>query len=159
MDTRSIILFVVLFLLIVVGMFTFSYLNKTEQATQPPTPLPPVEEPVLYPEITRIDAKHFFQDGVHTFVGELTLPTPCDLLDVTAQVAESAPEQITLDFSVINNAESCIQQLSMQRFLVTATASETASVRARFMGREVALNLIPALPGETPEEFEIFIKG
>lgn len=160
MDTRTITLVVAFFLLIVCGMFIFAYLNRSERATDVPqeTPAPAVPD-LAYPEITRIDAKHFYIDGTHTFVGELTLPTPCDLLEASATVAESYPEIITLDFRVINNAETCVAQLSTQRFLVSASASVDANVQAVFMGRPVTLNLIPAAPGETPDDFELFIKG
>lgn len=158
MDKRTIILVISLFALIVVGMFTFAYLKRSELAT-PPAVTPAVEEEVMYPDITRIDAKHYFIDGVHTYAGEIVMPTPCDLLETEALVLESYPEQIQLNFTVINNAEMCAQVMTAQRFIVSARASEEASARAFFMGREVELNLIPAAPGETPEEFELFIKG
>ncbi len=157
MDKRSIILVVSLFILIIAGMFTFAYIKSTEIVE---TPTPVVEEvEVPYENVTRITAKHFFEDGVHTFVGELELPTPCDLLEVNALVMESFPEQILLDFTVINNAEMCAQVITTQRFMVEASASEEATTAARFMGRTVELNLVPAAEGETPEEFELFIKG
>jgi hypothetical protein len=159
MDKRTITLVVILFLLIVVGMFTFAFLKRGEQVSVVVPQVPEANEPVAYPEITRIDTKHFFIDGVHTYVGEIMLPTPCDLLDVTAIVMESYPEQINLDFTVINNAEVCSQVVTAARFRVDATASELAVTAATFMGRKVELNLVPALPGETPEEFELFIKG
>jgi hypothetical protein len=69
------------------------------------------------------------------------------------------PEQVTLDFNVINNAEVCAQVVTTQRFKVEAQASEQAIIKARFMGREVELNLVPPSAGETPEDFELFIKG
>lgn len=159
MDKRTIVLVSVLFGLIVLGMFTFAFLSQTERNTAIVPPVPEDTEVDAYSGITRIDAKHFFNDGTHTFVGELVMPTPCDLVDVTALVRESYPEQIQLDFVVINNADSCAQVMTTQRFMVTATAGEAATTRATFMGRSVELNLIPALPGETPEDFELFIKG
>jgi len=157
MDKRSIILVVSVFLLIVVGMFVYAFLKSGEIAV--PVVVTPVEEVVPYANITRIDAKHFYIDGVHTFAGQIELPTPCDLLEVESVVAESYPEQITLNFTVINNSEMCAQVITAQRFKVSATASAEAIVHATFMGRPVELNLIPAAAGETPEEFEVFIKG
>jgi len=122
----------------------------------------PTEQPgevVPYADITRIDAKHYLIDGMHTLVGEVLMPTPCDLLESTAQVMESYPEQVIVDFSVINNAEMCTQVVTAQRFKVDFSASPEAVIRARFMGRDVELNLIPAAAGEKPEDFELFIKG
>ena len=138
----------------------FAFMKKDElKDQQQPTPEPTVEED-KYAHIDRIDGKHFYSDGVHTVVGEVPMPTPCDLLEVDAIVRESYPEQIQLDFSVLNNAEFCAEVVTPQRFKISASAhSPDADFRARFNGRSIELNLTPALPGETPEDFELFIKG
>jgi hypothetical protein len=159
MSNKTIVLFVSLFALIVAGMFLFTYLHK--QNTQADTPLPEQQStstPNMY-GITRIDGKHFFIDGVHTIVGELTLPTPCDLLTTDARVAESYPEQVTFAFSVVNTTETCAQVMTNQRFKVEASASKEANLAATFAGTPVELNLVEAAPGETPDTFELFIKG
>jgi hypothetical protein len=162
MNSRAIILAVVVFGLIVIGMFTFAYLERSSQyqnresendaASAPATTTDSIGE-------LRIDAKHFVAAGTHTFAGTLEMPTPCHLLQVEASVLESFPEQIVLDFTVLNNAEMCPQVITPQRFKVSASASEQAVVSARFMGQPVDLNLIPAAAGETPDDFELFIKG
>jgi len=150
---------VVLFVLIIVGMFAFSHVKKTE-INNPEQPSVVTEDIVLpYENVKRVDAKHYFIDGVHTFVGEIELPTPCDLLEGEAVIMESYPEKINLDFTVINTSDTCTQVITNQRFMIEAQASEEASVVASFMGRDVELNLIPAAEGETPDEFELFIKG
>lgn len=161
MNQRAIIMTLVLFALIVIGMFTFAYLKKQEAAEVTEAPAT-AETPAAfdpYAGITRIDGKHYYIDGTHTVVGEIALPTPCDLLESEVFVAESFPEQVTIDFSVINNSESCIQQVTAARFMVEAGVAEAATWSARLQGRSVELNLIPAAPGETPDEFELFIKG
>lgn len=140
-------------------MFTYAHLKKAELQTQNQPEPAQTEEEIPYPYITRIDAKHYFIDGKHTLVGEIEMPTPCDLVETSASVMESFPEQVIVDFTVINNAEMCAQALTAQRFKVDFQASMEASIAARFMGRAVDLNLIPAAAGETPDEFEIFIKG
>ncbi|MCA9362338.1 hypothetical protein KC906_03100, partial [Candidatus Kaiserbacteria bacterium] len=73
MSQKSIILVVSLFIIIVAGMFMYANLKKAELADEStPQPLPTEQEtPVPYPDITRIDAKHYFIDGVHTLVGEV----------------------------------------------------------------------------------------
>ncbi len=159
MQNKSAIAAVVVFGLIIVGMFVFAYLKKAELTEVVVTP--PVENtvPGPYDTITHIDAKHFFIDGVHTLAGEILMPTPCDLLNWDSLVAESMPEQVTVQFDVINTADMCAQAVTPQRFKVTFTASENASIRAMFEGRDIELNLIPPGEGETPEDFELFIKG
>lgn len=158
---RAVTIAIVIFALIVVGMFTFAYLKKGE--LEDVNPQQKEDQAVLaevkYAAITRVDAKHYLIDGVHTLVGEILMPTPCDLLESSVSVAESFPEQVMIDFSVINNAEFCAQVITPQRFKVTATVSPDATFSARFMGRSIDLNLIPAAAGEMPEDFELFIKG
>ena len=112
-----------------------------------------------YANIERVEAKHFYVDGVHTFAGEIPMPTPCDLLETDVEVREAFPEQIHINFTVINEADFCAQVITPQRFMVSAPASDEATVTASFMGRDIELNLIDPEPGETPEDFELFIKG
>jgi hypothetical protein len=157
MRHRDIVLITSLLGVIVVGMFTYTYLVKKSAPVETPTPTE--ELPADTYGISRIDAKHFYRDGVHTIVGELPMPTPCDLLTYSASVAESYPEQVTFDFDVVNTAEACAQVVTVQRFMVTATASADAILNARFMGQAVELNLVEAAANETPESFELFIKG
>ncbi len=151
---------ILIFLVIVVGMFAYAFMKQAQIANNE-TVVPEVSEPaVSYPSVERIDAKHYFIDGVHTVVGELALPTPCDLLEADAVVSGGdEPKTITINFNVINNAESCAQMMTVQRFMVSATATSDALFKAHFIDREVPLNLIPAARGETPDEFELFIKG
>ena len=159
MHKRAILMTIILFALIVVGMFVFAFLKKQEMQTQSPSQSSDVTTETPYDDITRIDATHFYIDGVHTLVGEIPMPTPCDLLESSATVAESFPEQITLDFQVINNADFCADIVTPQRFKVSAEASDEATFTALFENRVVELNLKEAAPGETPDDFEIFIKG
>ncbi len=146
--------------LLVAGMFGYAYMKKKE-ITQPPqdTPVAVTPDNSAYAGITRIDAKHFFINGTHTLVGEILMPTPCDLLNWTSSIAESMPEKVSVDFAVVNDSEMCAQVVTPQRFKVSFTASEKASITATFMGRPVELNLIPGEKGETPDSFELFIKG
>lgn len=146
--------------IMVVGMFTFTYLKKAELEEEALTP-PSTEDRSSgpYAGITRIDGKHFFEAPTHTVVGEILMPTPCDLLNWDTRIQESMPETAIIDFSVVNNAEMCAQVVTPQRFSVSFDASEAAQIRATLMGKGVELNLVPALPGESPEDFELFIKG
>ncbi len=138
-------------------MFIYTYLAKQQPA--PATTEPVVETSAPAPLVSRIDAKHFYRDGVHTIVGEVMMPTPCDLLTYESQVAESMPEQVTFSFDVINNGGICAQVITPQRFMVSATASEAANLFATFAGTQIELNLVEAAPNETLEDFELYFKG
>jgi len=162
MEKRSIYLAVGLFALIVLGMFTYAFLMRSEiaEAPAPVEPSVPTPEPVSGYVPDLIEGKVFYQNGEYVFAGVVTTPTPCDLLDVSVVVMESMPEQIRLDFTTINTAEACIQVLTDQRFLTEPVrASPGAVFSATYNNRPVTINLLPALPGETPEDFELFIKG
>lgn len=158
MQKRSIILFVVLFVAIVAGMFIFAYLKRQEMAV--PT-IPTVVTPATstLPQVGRVDVKHYFSNGEHAFAGVVEMPTPCDLLNAEATVQKSLPEAIVINFTVTNNAETCAQMITPQRFMVKVGASPTATVRATWKGVPIDINVIPAAPGERPEDFEVFSKG
>ena len=159
MTNKTIIAGVIAFCLIVAGLFTFTYVQKNKVEQQVPVVATSTTPTMNTYGITRIDGKHFFINGVHTIVGELSMPTPCDLLTGESLVAESYPEQVTFAFSVVNTTENCIQTQTVQRFKVSAQASKEAALRATFFGQPVELNLVEAVQGETPEDFELFIKG
>lgn len=159
MSPKIVWLAALIFILLVVGMFTFTYLQKKQlQIVPPPIPTATSTETTDY-GIVRIDGKHFFSNGIHTIVGELTMPTPCDLLTTETLVAESYPEQVTFAFMVTNTTDMCAQAQTVQRFKAEAIASKQATLQATFMGQSVELNLVEAAPGETPAEFELYIKG
>ena len=160
LNRRAVVLAIVLFVVIILGMFAFVYLQREPEMVIAPDideTATTTEEP--YAGITRVDATHFYSDGTHTVVGEIPMPTPCDLLAADARVTEGDLEQVTIDFEVINNAEMCAQVITPQRFMVTAEAGPGATFSAVLMDRAVELNLVEAPPGETPEDFELFIKG
>ncbi|MDA8596741.1 hypothetical protein N9L26_00185 [Candidatus Pacebacteria bacterium] len=166
MKNRAVLMGVALFVLIVGGMFAFAFLRSSEIAEAPADVTAADEtDPSAqntderYSGIERITAKHFYIDGTHTLAGEIPMPTPCDLLDPSVAIAESMPEQVSVDFAVINNAETCAQVITPARFMVEAQASEEASFSASLAGRAIEFNLVPAEEGETPEDFELFIKG
>jgi hypothetical protein len=159
MKQHGIILAIGIFALIIIGMFTFAILKKNELETQTGVQSGDQTPPDPYSDVTRIDAKHFIIDGTHTIVGEIMLPTTCDLLNWDTVIRESMPEGVTVAFAVVNNAGNCGPATLPQRFVVTWKASANAQIDATFNGRPVVLNLIPALPGETPEDFELFLKG
>lgn len=159
MEKNKIIIGVIVLAVVIVGMFGYTYLKKKEIETNVEAPQEDIQVAGPYEYIDRIEAKHFFDGTTHTLVGEVLMPTPCDLLNWDVLVAESFPEQVMVRFDVLNNADVCVQVIAPQRFKVSFDASEQASIRATLEGRDVDLNLIPAGEGETPDDFELFIKG
>lgn len=160
MNHRGIIAAALILVLLIVGMFVFAYIKKNELAAPVPPPTTSSEAPdAVSTNREVVTAKHFYVDGVHTLVGEVDLPTPCHLLNSDARVMESFPEQVVVEFSLVNEADMCAQVITAQRFKVTFAASEDAVISALWDGEPITLNLIPAAPGESPDDYEIYIKG
>jgi len=158
MNQRALIVAVVLFVVIIGGMFGYAYLKRAELQPATPVPTPPQKEERQ--NITHIDAKHFFTDGTHTIAGEIMMPTPCDLLEAGPIALESSLDEVTVAFRVINNTEGvCAQVVTPQRFKVSFEANAGAFIDAIFNGSPVTLNLVEAKPDENPDDFELFIKG
>lgn len=88
------------------------------------------EQPAQNENSEEFSITHTFSEGVHTYRGVLSLPTPCHTLEQTARVAESFPEQITLAFSSIAPEAdiACIQVVSEETFSVSVEASVEASL-------------------------------
>ena len=162
MQKRQIVLAVVIFSLLLVGMFGYAYLKRTELAREKASQAR--ETSTTTPEVTprmRINAKHFFSeaDKVHTLVGEIAMPTPCDLLTYSATTSDEGKRAV-VSFDVVNNSKDvCIQLITPQRFKVTFTAQKDATIEALYSNAPADLNLVPAGAGEDPTDFELFIKG
>lgn len=152
MSTRSIILVITLFVIIVIGMVIFAVLKSHELTTSPAYVVVATSTKSTNSYgINKIEGTHYFNDGVHTVAGELRMPTPCDLLDATATVTDNGLN-VTLTFNVINRSDYCAQVETESRFKVSATAAKEANFTATFMGQPVILNLIEARLNEKPNE-------
>lgn len=110
-----------------------------------------------------ITAAHQYDEdeGVHIVAGETDVPTPCHMLSHDVSIAESFPEQVSLNFSssVEDPDQMCAQVISSQRFKITFEASEEASIQATYNGQDVELNLQEVGPDENLEDFEVHTKG
>ena len=156
---RALIVAVVVFVVVVAGMFGYARFVKEKLRQTEAVPTAPTQKRETE-RITHVDAKHYYKDGTHTIAGEIIMPTPCDLLKADAVVKESAPEQVTIDLTIINNTQGvCVQMVTPQRFKVSFNGGADAKIDATLNGEPVTLNLVMARPDENPDDFEVFIKG
>lgn len=154
--TITIVSLLIMVAAIVFGVTVYySYFSDSEVVVTPEEE----EEFGFVPDV--VDVRHQFKDGAHIFVGEVAMPTPCDLLetDSIVQVREPKSDLLTLQFNVINEAEACAQVITPARFKLTAGAGEDAEVVATWNGKAVRLNLIEVGPEEDIDSFEVYIKG
>ena len=88
---------------------------------------------------------HAFDGEQHEYTGSVVLPTPCHTLESEVLVAESFPEQITINLRTVAPEEdvACIQVLERATFDIFVTASEGAK-------------LVRVVLDGTPVDFEIF---
>jgi hypothetical protein len=96
-------------------------------------PVADTEEPVATePEVFgEISITHRYEKGTHIWSGSIEAPTPCSSIETGALVAESYPEQITLELNTMEPAGvACAQVLTAHAFEIHASASPEATVRA-----------------------------
>jgi len=108
---------------------------------------PKMEEtrPVIsYPELNvgSITAEHSYEDGRHSIVGGLSLPTPCHNLTTDSVVSEDKTEAI-VNFNVtVDPNEICIQVITEKFFSILFSAPEDIVIKGFLNGQEVLLNLV-----------------
>lgn len=159
MNQRALVVSAIVFIAIIIAMFGYAHLKRAE-LNRPPLVTPSVPVVPDEQERLRINAVHFYSDGVHTVVGDVMMPTPCDLLTAEAAVMESMPETAVISLATVNNDDTCAQVQTLQRFRVDFAASPSASIRATLDGKDVTLNLRDAEPGVVPEKLEdLYFKG
>ena len=153
---RGIILAVLVLLILIVGMFIFTYLKKNELNEVEPTSTQTSLSNNLYSDIGTIQATHYIKDSDHVLVGTMLLPSACDILGWDVMVAESYPEQVTINFQTENYTQECIDTERAKEFKVLFTASKDAVIRVKFEGRPVTLDITESLLLEPSESLELF---
>lgn len=103
----------------------------------------------------RITAKHQYKNGTHIVAGEVNMPTPCYILNVSSRIVNG---EAIIDFVSETNGEMCAEVITTERFRVDFTAEENVVIKGTWNGEPVELNLIPAGANEDLTNFEIFVK-
>ncbi len=99
--------------------------------------------------VGKIKVAHIFMDGMHTFTGEINLPTPCHTLTHKVVIAESYPEQVTAVFEMKNETDACVQMVIPEPFVVSFEASEEADFRITLNGKDILFEVIEV---QVPED-------
>lgn len=101
--------------------------------------VPQGEEPELQgQEAVVIPLRHNYSSGTHAYIGVVPVPTPCHILEASAIVRESFPEQV--DIVVVSHPGEgvCAQVLSQKKFKVAFTASSDAYMSIFLDGRRAS---------------------
>lgn len=148
-------------LAIIVGAVLLTTGDRTTQNNNEVGGAATSSEDSFAPDIITAAHQYDEESGVHIVAGETEVPTPCHMISHDVSIAESMPEQVSLNFSsnVEDPDQMCAQAISTQRFKVTFEASEEATISATYNGQDVRLNLQEVGPGENLEDFEVYTKG
>jgi hypothetical protein len=77
----------------------------------------------------------FFQDNHYVYYGNAQLPTPCYVLTVNSVIAESYPEQVTLNLVTKKDpGKVCAQVITSKIFSGTLEVSENAVFSVNYNG-------------------------
>ena len=97
-----------------------------------------------------IIASRTFTGGTHIYAGIIALPTPCYDVETQIAIAESFPEQVTIDIITTAPAatsdQMCAQVVTPTLFTAEFTASEKATVRTLLNGKPISVTLVQELP-------------
>ena len=153
---------VIVIVLILIALVLVGYgFYKSRAPKTPPAPIEneTAEEPQnQYAEI--VNAKHQYKDGRHTYVGELNLGTPCDLLEFDVIKDSLNLRSIELNFrSVYEGEDGCIQVVTARPFKVTFEAPQTINLTVTFNGKPTRFNLFEVPANEDLDSFDINVKG
>ncbi len=137
LDTKKIIAFGILVVL-VAGGITLYLLQKQgmwgANNNNGSLPAQTGEMPVIHVD-------HYFENGIHTYKGILTVPTPCHELVSQVTVMESYPEQVTIDLKERGASNFCAQVITQTPFEVSFKASKDARVSVRLNGTPALLKV------------------
>lgn len=106
-----------------------------------------------------ITAKHWYKDGVHTLAGEISVPSPCHIVEGHTSASADGMQSFLELSSSVKTGEMCAQVITPARFKVSQKADKNTSWSATLNSAPVTLNLIEAGPNEDPDDFELYIKG
>lgn len=157
MNKKTIIIVLVI-LVIIILITAFQSYFRSDQTEVVEIPVNTGNEPGEVMET--VTALHQFENGKHVVAGELNLPTPCHVLNSEVIIAESMPEQVLVNLNHTTLDDGlCAQVITPAKYKVEFNASERAVIRGAVNGTPVQFNLVEVGPGESLEDFEVYIKG
>ena len=142
--------------LIAIGL----YFSLTSENTDTPTDQTAVDQlPGSDEYVQTINVKHQFKNGVHTFAGEIDLPTPCHTLAYNVVKDSTNTKAFNLVFSATAGISPCAQVITAKAFKLAFEGPIDATFLATLNGGKLRLNIFEVKAGEDLDSFNIYIKG
>ena len=115
----------VLFILLVTGC---NYVAKPDSGDKPATvdPTAPAGEIAASYSGADISVAFYNETNHFTYFGTLQAPTPCHEVKVDSIVAESYPEQVSLNIKTEDSGQVCTQVITPKKFSGTINVSKDA---------------------------------
>lgn len=168
MDRKSTLIIAVIIFIAIAGFIVVSFQKSVinsevsspqiASTTWENTPAEKMNDLRITPQ-TIVTAKHLYLNGVHTFAGEVPLPSQCHILGSHISASKDKSQIfIALTSSTISSDE-CAPLITPARFKLTIPANKNSPMFTTFNGQEITLNLIEASPDDNLNNFELYIKG
>lgn len=147
MSNKSIVAIVVIVLLLAGGiLWLVPFGNPAEENDNEVVELPG-------PEVVRVN--HFFENGLHTVEGTITLPTPCYSLETNVAVTKATDDgsdKAVLNFVATSGTGVCTQVIADKFFSTSFEAGENAEITATYNGKPIRLDIAEGVEGSAIEK-------
>jgi hypothetical protein len=90
---------------------------------------------------TALSVKHQHRNGVHTYVGEIKVPTPCYEVTGNTFVDRSTPELADIRIETRDGGGVCAQVITVKKFRISFEAKADAIVKGYLNGTPVLLRV------------------
>lgn len=142
--------------IVVIALIVIGYGVTKSLFTSAPSEVASTTEQLPVEEMRIVTAKHQYKNGIHTYAGEIVMPTPCDAL---AWTVATTSDNALISFTTTSPTDPCAQVITSQRFKVSFRGSASTTVQATLNNAPVRFSVIEAGSDENLDNFEIYIKG
>lgn len=124
---------------------------------------PVIESPTIdqpgFTDILPIELKEQYRDAKYTFVGSITVPTPCH--SVTSKVNKISEKEYEIEVKTTDPTPGkvCAQVLTEQNYKVSFSAPKDIVVKAKINGVVHEVNRFVIPNDENIDTFQLKIKG
>ena len=112
---------------------------------------------LLQPVVEIISVNHQFEDGKHTIVGNLTLPTPCHSYNAVPNFQEDGT--VVVEITTESSDEMCAQVITDATFRVEFEGDEDLVFMGTLNDNPIIFNVFEVPAGENIDDYESMIKG
>jgi hypothetical protein len=150
---RIIIIIVLAVVLLAISLFVQKFNSEKLEA-------PVIQDETVEENIMPITVRHQYKDGIHTIVGDLSLPTPCHSYNAVIEDTEDdAVKNILVEYKEPEDGTGCVSVIEDVTFRVSTEGPEDLKFNIFVNGEERRLNMFDLSPDVDIDEFELFIKG